>query len=106
MNRVLPSSIKFETKFKKIFMLNLQGHIIHKQENCLVYLNQKNDSVLDFIHFKVVGLDTRPYTVLLFRHFPPSLKSFIKEATPYNLVIPFSLNVRGPIEQKTVKCQK
>ena len=88
-------------------MLNLQSHIIHKQENSLVYLNQKNDSVLDFIHFKVVGSDTRPYTVLLFRHIPLSLKSVIKEATPYNLVIPFSLNVRGPIEQKkTVKCQE
>ena len=63
--------------------------------------------MLDFIHFKVAGSDTRPYTVLLLRHFPLSVMSVIKEATPYNLVIPFSLNVRGPIEQKkTVKCQK
>ena len=31
-----------------------------KKDNCLVYLNQKKDLVLDFIHFKVADSDTRP----------------------------------------------
>ena len=68
--------------------------IISFKDNLNVYLNQKKDLMLNLIHFKVAGSDTRPYTALLFRHFSPKP---LKEATPYNLVIPFSVNVIGPI---------
>ena len=53
--------------------------------------------MLDLIHFKVAGSDTRPYTALLIRQWSPSSFTPVKEATPYNLVIPFSVSVRGPI---------